>query len=80
VMTGIRLAPQATLTLWHAVLIIVGTLYSPSRKIKPVRIIAVVAVLGLVLRYHGPNCNCIEASTNAIKNSPPSLPETQDWN
>ena len=26
VMTGIRLAPQTTLTPWHAVLIIVGTL------------------------------------------------------
>jgi hypothetical protein len=50
VMTGIRLAPQATLTPWHAVLIIVGTLVLALTKIKPVWIIAVAAVLGLVLR------------------------------
>ena len=50
VMTGIRLAPQATLTPWHAVLIIVGTLVLALTKNKPVWIIAVAAVLGLVLR------------------------------
>ena len=32
VMTGIRLAPQATLTPWHAVLIIVGTLVPALTK------------------------------------------------
>jgi hypothetical protein len=50
VMTGIRLAPQATLTPWHVVLIIVGTLVLALTKNKPVWIIAVAAVLGLVLR------------------------------
>ena len=50
VMTGIRLAAQATLTPWHAVLIIVGTLVLALTKNKPVWIIAVAAVLGLVLR------------------------------
>lgn len=34
VMTGIRLAPQATLTPWHAVLIIVGTLVLALTKNK----------------------------------------------
>ena len=34
VMTGIRLAPQATLTPWHAVLIIVGTLVLAPTKNK----------------------------------------------
>jgi hypothetical protein len=33
-MTGIRLAPQATLTPWHAVLIIVGTLVLALTKNK----------------------------------------------
>jgi chromate transporter len=50
VVTGIRLAPQATLTPWHAALIIAGTLVLAVTKIKPVWIIAVAAVLGLMLR------------------------------
>jgi hypothetical protein len=50
VITGLRLAPQATLAPWHAALIIVGTLVLALTKIKPVWIIAVAAVLGLVLR------------------------------
>jgi chromate transporter len=50
VVTGIRLAPQATVTPWHAALIIVGTLVLALTKIKPVWIIAVAALLGLVLR------------------------------
>lgn len=50
VTTGLRLAPQATLTPWHAALIIVGTLVLALTKVKPVWIIAVAAVLGLVLR------------------------------
>ena len=50
VVTGIRLVPQATVTPWHAALIIVGTLVLALTKIKPVWIIAVAAVLGLVLR------------------------------
>ena len=49
VITGLRLAPQATLTPWHAALIIVGTLVLALTKIKPVWIIAVAAVLALVL-------------------------------
>jgi len=48
--TGLRLAPQATLTPWHAALIIVGTLVLALTAIKPVWIIAIAAVLGLVLR------------------------------
>jgi AraC family transcriptional regulator of adaptative response / DNA-3-methyladenine glycosylase II len=51
VVTGLRLAPQATLTPWHAALIIVGTLVLALTTIKPVWIIAVAAVLGLVLGY-----------------------------
>ena len=47
--TGLRLAPQATLAPWHAALIIVGTLVLALTTIKPVWIIAVAAVLGLVL-------------------------------
>ena len=50
VITGLRLASQATLTPWHAVLIIVGTLVLALTKTKPVWIIAVAAMLGLVLR------------------------------
>lgn len=50
VITGLRLAPQASLGPWHAALIIVGTLVLALTKIKPVWIIAVAAVLGLVLR------------------------------
>ena len=50
VITGLRLAPQATLAPWHAALIIVGTLVLALTKIKPVWIIAVAAVLGVVLR------------------------------
>ena len=49
VVTGIRLAPQATVTQWHTALIIVGTLVLVLTKIKPVWIIAAGAVLGLVL-------------------------------
>ena len=43
-MTGIRLAPQATLTPWHAVFIIVGTLVLALTKITPVWIIAVASM------------------------------------
>ena len=50
VVTGLQLAPQAALTSWHAALILVGTLVLALTKIKPVWIIAVAAVLGLVLR------------------------------
>lgn len=49
VLTGLRLAPQATLAQWHAALIIVGTLVLALTKIKPVWIIAVAAMLGFVL-------------------------------
>jgi chromate transporter len=48
--TGLRLAPQATLVPWHAALIIVGTLVLAVTKIKPVWIIAVAAVLAVALR------------------------------
>jgi hypothetical protein len=48
--TGLRLAPQATLTPWHAALIIVGTLVLVLTKVKPVWIIAVAAALDLALR------------------------------
>ena len=49
-MTGPRLAPQAALAPWHAALIIVATLVLALTKIKPVRIIAIAAVLGLIVR------------------------------
>ena len=35
VVTGLRLAPQATVTPWHAALIIIGTRCSPSRRSNP---------------------------------------------
>ena len=47
--TGVRLAPQAMLTPWRTALIIVGTLVLAITTIKPVWIIAVAAVLGLVI-------------------------------
>ena len=50
VITGLRLAPQATVAPWHAVLIVVGTLTLALTTIKPVWVIVVAAVLGLVLR------------------------------
>lgn len=50
VITGFRLTPQATVTPWHAVLIAVGAVVLALTSIKPVWIIAVAAVLGLVLR------------------------------
>jgi chromate transporter len=50
VVTGIRLAPEATVTPWHGALIVIGTLVLVFTKIKPVWIIAVAAVLGLVFR------------------------------
>jgi hypothetical protein len=50
VVTGIRLAPEATVTLWHGALIGIGTLVLAFTKVKPVWIIAVAAVLGVVLR------------------------------
>lgn len=49
VVTGLRLAPQAAVTPWHAALIIIGTLVLALTTIKPIWIIAVAAVLGLVL-------------------------------
>ena len=50
VITGLRLAPQATLAPWHSALIIAGTVVLAFTTIKPVWIIAVASVLGLVLR------------------------------
>lgn len=49
-LTGLGLTPQATFRPWQAALIIVGTLVLALTKIKPVWIIAVAALLGLVLR------------------------------
>jgi hypothetical protein len=45
-----RLASQAMVAPWHTALIIVGTLVLALTETKPVWIIAVAVVLGLVLR------------------------------
>jgi chromate transporter len=50
VVTGLRLAPQAALTPWHAVVIVAGVLALAITTVKPIWIVATAAILGLVIR------------------------------